>query len=79
MELNYTDRVYKLLMDLGLGQVIIIDQIVAPENRDKFIVACQRYYNDLFYHPDHQIKFDNDYSRITKVAPDYFPEEKQQP
>lgn len=67
MSAEYTDKVYRLLVNMKVGEGIIISSIVTVGNEEKFIAAVKRFIDDSHIHPDYDIQIKSDYTAIRKV------------
>jgi hypothetical protein len=61
-EMQYMNRVYTMLNEMGSGDRIVIDQIVAPSNLRKFIGCVCLYILDT-----NLAEFDSEYRTVKKL------------
>ena len=65
---TYQDRVYGLLIKMD-NNPMVIDQKVAPENREKFVEIVKEFIRLHSHTFPWIIQFSNDYKKIRKVYP----------
>ena len=66
-ETTYSDRVGQMLLDMEVGQIFVLIEKVAPENRLKFMNAVKSYIDKSFgWDENWEIIFNQDFTRIRK-------------
>lgn len=67
-EVDYANRVFKLIIDLKAGETFSINEKVHPKNRVRFIETVKLFIEcDYGRHlGNYYVEFSNDYSKIKK-------------